>query len=176
MCALFSGERDMSLFRRLNKELITDIIDTEIYYYKVILENTKTNLYGEADTKIFYDPVKIPCLIDRDNRENIFDDFGNDYTRGIAFYFLRDTLVEMNMYPEIGDVIDWNNEHHIVDGTLNNQYFGGKNPRTWDGGDEHGYDVSILCMTHVAKKTQLKLHNEPRVGIDKTNNDNELYR
>ena len=33
--ALFGGERDMSLFTKVNKELINDIIDTEIYYYQV---------------------------------------------------------------------------------------------------------------------------------------------
>jgi hypothetical protein len=37
MCALFGGQRDASLFRKINKELINDIIDTEIYYYKIII-------------------------------------------------------------------------------------------------------------------------------------------
>ena len=32
---LFGGQRDMSLFTKVNKELINDIIDTEIYYYQV---------------------------------------------------------------------------------------------------------------------------------------------
>jgi hypothetical protein len=174
--ALFAGERDMSLFRRLNKELINDIIDTEIYYYKTILSDTKANIYGEADQKVFYNPVKISCLIDRDNRENSFDEFGSDYTRNISFYFLRDTLVDLDMYPEIGDVIEWNGEQHMVDGTLNNQYFAGKNPKTWDGGDNHGYDISILCITHVVRKTQLKLNDDYRVGIDKSNNENKIYK
>jgi len=174
--ALFSGQRDMSLFRRLNKELINDIIDTEIYYYKTILSETKANLYGEANSKVFYNPVKIACLIDRENRENLFEDFGNDYTRNISFYFLRDTLVDLDMYPEIGDVIEWNGEQHIVDGTLNNQYFAGKNPTSWDGGESHGYDVSILCIAHVARKSQLNLKDDIRVGVDKTNNDNEIYK
>ena len=32
--ALFGGSRDISLFHSLNKELINDIIQTEIAYYK----------------------------------------------------------------------------------------------------------------------------------------------
>jgi hypothetical protein len=33
--ALFGGQRDMALFNKVNKELINDIIDTEIYYYQL---------------------------------------------------------------------------------------------------------------------------------------------
>lgn len=166
--ALFGGERDASLFRKINKELITDIIDTEIYYYKIILDDTKRNLYGEGKDKVFYNPVKIPTLVDRTNAEQIFDEFGSSYTRNVNFYFLRDILVEKNVFPEVGDVIVWNDEQHIVDVTFTNQFFAGKNPDTWDGGDSQGYNISIICETHVTRKTQLKLEDDFRFG----NNDN----
>ena len=48
--ALFGGQRDMSLFRTLNKELINDIIDTEVYFFKFAISETKNNLYGESKT------------------------------------------------------------------------------------------------------------------------------
>jgi hypothetical protein len=169
--ALFGGQRDADLFRKLNKELITDIIDTEVYYYKIILDDTKRNLYGEGKDKVYYNPVKIPTLVDRTNAEQIFDEFGSSYTRNVNFYFLRDTLVEKNVYPEVGDVIEWNDEQHIVDVTFTNQFFAGKNPETWDGGDTQGYNVSIICETHVAKKSQLKLRDDFRVGNNDNNND-----
>jgi len=169
--ALFGGERDAALFRKINKELITDIIDTEIYYYKLILDDTKRNLYGEGKDKVFYNPVKIPTLVDRTNAEQIFDEFGSSYTRNVNFYFLRDILVEKNVYPEVGDVIVWNDEQHIVDVTFTNQFFAGKNPDTWDGGDSQGYNISIICETHVTRKTQLKLEDDFRFGNDTTNND-----
>jgi hypothetical protein len=171
MCALFGGSRDMSLFRTLNKELINDVIDTEVYYYKIILDETKVNLYGEGKDKSYFNPVKIPAIIERNQAIQQFDDFGSDYRRQVNFYFLRDTLVDKNVYPEIGDVIEWNNEQHIVDVKYSNQYFAGKNPETWDGGDSHGYNLSILCETHVVKKSQLKLRDDFRVGINKDNND-----
>ena len=169
--ALFGGERDAALFRKINKELITDIIDTEIYYYKLILDDSKRNLYGEGKDKVFYNPVKIPTLVDRANAEQIFDEFGSSYTRNVNFYFLRDTLVEKNVFPEVGDVIVWNDEQHIVDVTFTNQFFAGKNPDTWDGGDSQGYNISIICETHVTRKTQLKLEDDFRFGNDTTNND-----
>ena len=169
--ALFGGERDAALFRKINKELITDIIDTEIYYYKLILDDSKRNLYGEGKDKVFYNPVKIPTLVDRTNAEQIFDEFGSSYTRNVNFYFLRDILAEKNVFPEVGDVIVWNDEQHIVDVTFTNQFFAGKNPDTWDGGDSQGYNLSIICETHVTRKTQLKLEDDFRFGNDTTNND-----
>jgi hypothetical protein len=169
--ALFGGQRDASLFRKINKELITDIIDTEIYYYKIIIDDTKRNLYGEGKDKVYYNPVKIPTMVDRTNAEQIFDEFGSSYTRNVNFYFLRDTLVDKNVYPEVGDVILWNDEQHVVDVTFTNQFFAGKNPDTWDGGDTQGYNLSIICETHVTRKTQLKLEDNFRFGNDVTNND-----
>jgi len=169
--ALFGGKRDAALFRKINKELITDIIDTEVYFYKLIIDETKANLYGEGKDKTYYSPVKIPTLVDRTNAEAVFDEFGTSYTRNVNFYFLRDTLVEKNVYPELGDVIEWNDEQHIVDVTFTNQFFAGKNPDTWDGGNEQGYNLSIICETHVARKSQLKLKDDFRVGTNESSND-----
>ena len=43
---LFSGARDISLIEKLNEELINGIIQTEIYYYKLILDEVNDNVYG----------------------------------------------------------------------------------------------------------------------------------
>jgi hypothetical protein len=169
--ALFGGSRDASLFRHLNKELIHDLIDTEVYYYKLILDETKVNLYGEGKDKTYFNPVKIPTLIERTDGTAQFDDFGSDYTRLVNFSFLRDTLVDKNIYPEVGDVIEWNGEQHIVDVVYENQFFAGKNPETWDGGDSQGYSISMLLEAHIVRKSQLKLRDDFRVGINKDNND-----
>ena len=169
--ALFGGSRDASLFRHLNKELIHDLIDTEVYYYKLILDETKVNLYGEGKDKTYFNPVKIPTLIERTDGTAQFDDFGSDYTRLVNFSFLRDTLVDKNIYPQVGDVIEWNDEQHIVDVVYENQFFAGKNPETWDGGDSQGYSISMLLEAHIVRKSQLKLRDDFRVGINKDNND-----
>ena len=42
--ALFGGSRDISLFNSLSKELINDIIQTEIGFYKFVLEQTSINV------------------------------------------------------------------------------------------------------------------------------------
>ena len=59
---LFGGARDISLFRTMNRELINDIIQTEIAYYKIILDQTVTNVYGESkleQDKLAYKYIKM---------------------------------------------------------------------------------------------------------------------
>ena len=46
--ALFGGERDISLFRRINRELINEFIDTQVDIVKHAIKDIKENLYGEA--------------------------------------------------------------------------------------------------------------------------------
>lgn len=158
--ALFGSARDVSLIRRLNKELINEIIDTEVYYYKPILDKTLINIYGEATDKFFYDPVKIPCLIDRQDTEQVSDDFGQSYQHTATFNFLRDTLKDdKDVKPDVGDIIQWDNEYYMVDNVNENRLFVGKNPQTWDGGDGHGTSLSIICNAHVTRQTSIKLVN-----------------
>ena len=46
--ALYGTQRDISLFRHLNRELMGDIITQQCAFYKYKIEETKINLYGEA--------------------------------------------------------------------------------------------------------------------------------
>ena len=76
--ALFGGSRDISLFHTINKELIKDLIQTEVAYYKFALEQTAINVYGEAPGKNYYEPMIVACLINRGDEEWSSDDFGSD--------------------------------------------------------------------------------------------------
>ena len=87
--ALFGGSRDISLFKYINKELINDIIQTEVGYYKFALEQTTSNVYGESMGKVYYEPMKIACLIDRQDQSWSSDNFGSDINQTINFKFLK---------------------------------------------------------------------------------------
>ena len=93
--ALFGGSRDISLFNSLNKELINDIIQTEVGYYKFVLEKTSINVYGESEGKVFYEPVRIACLINKQDQAWSSDDFGSDINQSIDFRFLKVSLKEI---------------------------------------------------------------------------------
>ena len=87
--ALFGGSRDVSLFNSISKELINDIIQVEVGYYKFALEKTTSNVYGESMGKMFYEPVRIACLINKQDQAWSSDDFGSDIDQSIDFRFLK---------------------------------------------------------------------------------------
>ena len=66
--ALFGKSRDIDLFNIFNHELIQDIIQIEIAYYKFALEQTTANVYGESMGKNYYEPMKLSCLINRQDQ------------------------------------------------------------------------------------------------------------
>ena len=143
--ALFGGSRDISLFHNLNKELINDIIQTEVAYYKFALEQTKVNVYGEAPGKNFFEPLKIACLINKEDQAWSSDQFGSDVNQAINFRFLKEELRNINLIPEVGDLLLFKNNFYEVDSRIENQFILGRDPNyalsteTTDFGDSFLY-------------------------------------
>jgi hypothetical protein len=157
--ALFGGSRDISLFHNLNKELINDIIQTEVAYYKFALEQTKVNVYGEAPGKNFFEPLKIACLINKEDQAWSSDQFGSDVNQAINFRFLKEELRNINLIPEVGDLLLFKNNFYEVDAKVENQLILGRDPdyaistETIDFGDS----FSILINTHISRVEKLNL-------------------
>ena len=103
--ALFGSARDASLVRSVNRELINNLIDTEIAFYKLSLQDTQANMYDEADNKVYYAPMRINCLAMKDDKSYTDEDGSYDQTRTAEFNFLRDDLKDKNIVIEEGDVI-----------------------------------------------------------------------
>ena len=154
---LFGGARDISLFKTMNKELINDIIQTEIGFYKFVLQDSVTNVYGESENKIYYEPMLVPCLINKDDQVWNESDFGTDLTQQMTFSFLRTTLVEKNLVPQIGDIVLFNNDYFEFNNIVENQFFVGKNPDYSMNGDtdEFGVSLSIICKASKSRIEQL---------------------
>ena len=160
--ALFGSGRDASLIRHINNELIVKIVDTEIELYKLVLEDTRENLYGESDQKKYYNPIVIPCLIQKDEKAIIGDDYGMDSTRTGIFGFSRDYLKDRTIIIEMGDILNYDNEFYEVDVVHSSNYWAGKNPSTDLGftrgeRNEHGYSVEIRVEAHVTQRNKLNL-------------------
>ena len=151
--ALFGGKRDARFLAAINSELINSVVDTEIEFYKLSVEQSKSNLYGESTKKAFYDSILIPCLITKEGKTGTMDDYGHSYTRTAQFGISRDILERADFFPEVGDIIFWDNEYYEIDNVDANQYFVGKNPDTWPNGSEHGYSVSVMCDAHATRQT-----------------------
>lgn len=151
--ALFGTQRDAKFLASINSEIMNQIVDTEIEFYKLVVESTNSNLYGESDTKSFYQSILIPALITKEGKNASQDDYGHTYTRTMQFAISRDTSESSQYYPEVGDIAFWDNEYYEIDNVDANQYFAGKNPETWPNGDSHGFSVSIVCDAHATRQT-----------------------
>ena len=170
--ALFGSSRDISLFRGLNRELISDIITQQCIYYKFKLNETKVNMYGEAAGAKFYnEPVIFNALISSGNQTQPTDDFGVSFGWDLEFRFFRDDLVDANVVPEVGDIIMYQDAYYEVDNTNANQFFVGKDPDfpNYDdnginplnpGLENFGTSVSIICVAHYVPSDRVQITKE----------------
>ncbi len=152
--------------------MINAIIDTEIEFFKLIVESSASNIYGESTKKSYFDSILIPCLITKETKTANMDDYGHTYTRTAQFAISRDILERASFFPEVGDIVFWDNEYYELDNVDANQYFVGKNPETWPNGSEHGYSVSVICDAHATRQTPAGIENLRRGG----NNNSTAYK
>ena len=139
--ALFGQSRDISMFRYVNRELMGNIISQQAAFYKLRLNQTNFNMYGEAAEQKYYDgPILLYTLIDLPDQEWSTDDLGVNWNWKPTFKFLRDDLLNKledynedtiygaNLVPQPGDIILYETAYYEVTSTNAAQYFVGKDP------------------------------------------------
>jgi len=139
MAGRFLPQRDLNVFERVNKELIGDlqngkdgIINQQVVLYKVSVQDTQTNMYGEAQGgKRWKDGIKFACLVDAEDFDYNNDEFGADEQQNATFNILRQTLQDLSLVPEIGDVFEWNWAYFEIGGINENQLIGGIQENNW---------------------------------------------
>ena len=151
--AMFGRQRDVQLFNSVNQELIHDIIEQLVGYYKVMLNQTPANVYGEAQNKTYLGPILIPCLLVRGGTTSETDNFGPDTFRELEVRLWRDDCITANVVPEIGDIILWNNLYFEVDNVNENQLIVGKDPSYPYNDDvvDFGDSLSFILTCHLQR-------------------------
>ena len=59
----FIPQKEFDLINQMNEELIDDIIGQSVDIYKVSIDNTDANIYGESTTKYYEVGFRVNCLI-----------------------------------------------------------------------------------------------------------------
>jgi len=143
--------RDLQLFRSIARELVDTVIENTCVLFKVNLNETKVNIYGEAMNKTWHPGVELFVLIDKEPDSATYEGFGPDEQQNITFKFDRLLCEERNTYPEIGDVIYFDNSYYEIDNTNEIQFVGGlpgqNSDRNW----------SIVCSTFMVSKSNLNI-------------------
>lgn len=166
--ALFGSQRDVSLFRHINKELLWDIITQQCAVYKINIKETKVNIYGESAHEKYYEsPVLINALIDRGEQSFQSGDMGVDVSRELTFKFYRDDLVTSQLKPEVGDIILFQESYFEINNVIDNQLFAGKDPEypynenpLNPGLEDFGQNVSIICKAHLTPADRVQITRE----------------
>jgi len=159
--ALYGKNRDIWLMKSINREMIHDVIEQQVGYYKPKLDETKINTYGESLNKFWIGPVLIKCLIERGDQIWDTSEFGPDVKRIFKFRFLRDDLICANVVPEVGDVILYSEDLYEVNAIVQNQLILGKDPdyAYSNSVQEFGSSLSIILETNYirSEKTGIKI-------------------
>lgn len=148
----FISERDVRFFKHIARELVDDVVQTAIVLYKVNLTDTRINLYGEAVDKTWHRGVEMYVLIDKDPGSTEYEGFGPEQQQTITFKFDRFACEEKNLYPEIGDVIYFDNSYYEINYTYEVQFSGGQPVNNF----------SIVVNTFLANRSTLGI--EERVN------------
>jgi len=77
----------------------------KVGYFKINLELTKTNIYGESLEKWYYPPANLPCIITRNDFSYPDDEFGINVAHSITVTVFEDTFISFNFRPEVGDIM-----------------------------------------------------------------------
>ncbi|MGY8866348.1 MAG: hypothetical protein ACKVJK_12080 [Methylophagaceae bacterium] len=156
---LFGSNRDFDLLVSINRELLKDIVEQEVLYHKLSLEDLDTNLYGESLQKSYFESVKLNCLITRGDQVIDIDDFGPDLGRQASFAFLRPALETLSVVPEVGDIVQWHKDYYEVDTVRENQLFIGrdKSYNLSSYGNGFGSSLSIIIDCHLTRADRVGL-------------------
>lgn len=159
---IFGSQRDFALFTGINRELLSDVIEQEILFYKVSLEQTQANIYGEAMEKVFWSPIKYNCLVQRGDQRSTVDDLGVDIVREVKFNLLRQDLLDTNVEPEIGDIVMWLENYYEIDNITENQLFLGKDNAysLTQYGNNFGASVSLIFECHLTRADKVGITRE----------------
>jgi len=163
--ALFGSSRDASFVRKMNRELMGNIISQQCAFYKYRLVETKVNMYGEASEGKFFDgPILLNSLIQIGDNSSPTSNLGVDFDWPMTFSFLRDDLVDAGVHPEVGDVILYQESYWEVDNTNVIQFWLGKDPDypynqnpLNPGLENFGYNVSVTCVCHYVPADRLNI-------------------
>ena len=150
----FLPRKEFELINSMNEELIDEIVGQSVDVYKVNIEQTDDNIYGESSTKYYDIGFRVNCLIQYNEPEINQDEFGADTTGDIELYFQRENLSSgsLKFAPEMGDIVYWNDFYWEIDGTTEPQLVAG----------HPGYKHQIKATAHIARLSSLQIEERPR--------------
>ena len=143
----FLQTRDIEFFKSIARELVDDVVQNTIVLFKVNMNETKVNIYGEALNKTWYPGVELYALYSKSPEDIVYEGFGPEMQQNITFKLDRMMCEEKNVYPEVGDIIFFDTSYYEIDNTNEIQFIGGSPDNNF----------SIVCETFMVTKSNLNI-------------------
>lgn len=147
----FVTDRDVEFFKNVTKELVDVVIETPVILYKLNIQDSSVNIYGESNRKQYWVGTRLTCLIDRQNQQSTADTQVVDTTQSAAFNFLRQSLQDKQVYPETGDIIEFHGGYYEINNVVENQLVAG----------QPYFNYTIRCEAHLTRRSAIEL-DEPQ--------------
>ncbi len=146
----FSIGRDIDFFRSIARELVDTVVQNTFVLFKINLNETKVNIYGEATNKTWYPGVELYGLVDKEPESVVYEGFGPDNSQSMTFKVDRGLCEERGIYPEIGDVIFYDTSYYEIDNTNEVQFVAGMPENNW----------SIVISAFMVNKSNLNIEEK----------------
>lgn len=158
MARKFITTRELDLIDGWNKEFLQDWVEQEIIYYQISEDSRVHDVYNEAITKSWYDPVKINGRI-RFRQGSAVAKGGNlDSQYELDVQLHTKECEERNVWPREGDFLEYGQIVYEITSTGNDQpVFGQVNRKL---------KITLTCVP--SREGQFKVGSSTAEGIDNT--------
>ena len=184
--AKFFNSNDLKFIKTIAEEVVDYVVEQAITLYKVSVGETRTNLYGESLGKIYHAPSNLMCIVEREPQGAIYNQYGPDKEQAVEFRFMRhslrvndgislpqihkvdnttipaDAIQNTNFgYPEIGDIISFDDTYYEIDMIHENKLVGGS-PQIFESGSNGivGSDdarMELLAVAFMVRRSQVQI-------------------
>jgi len=148
----FTPRNDIKFFDVVNEELIDELVGQTVDIYKINVDDSESNLYGESTSKTFDVGFRVNCLIQFNEPETTVNEFGSDTNASIELYFHRNSLKDTDFFPEIGDIVDWNDFYWELNSVTEPQLVSG----------HQDFKHQIKATAHRSRLSSLQIEERPR--------------
>ena len=150
----FVPQKEINVINSMNEELIDEIVGQSVDIYKVSIDETDDNIYGESSTKYFEQGFRVNCLLLYNEPDVVDDGMGTEVHGTVEMYFQRANLASgsLNFYPEVGDIVDWNNSYYEINGVTEPQLIAG----------HPAYNHQVKATAHKSRLSSLQIEERPR--------------
>lgn len=151
----FISDQDFEMIQHYNEEFVEEVVEVLVRLYKMDVDRTKSTFRGETSPagKEYSRTVEINTLVVPDDQQTAEGEKGTyDINRTANFGFQRERLKDKDIYPQRGDLIEWDEEFFEIENVVDNELLGTK----------YFYRHSIVCDSHRVRTSNTDLIDQTR--------------